>query len=647
MTVLANLPTFKWEIAFSPTNIFSTTQTWTDITPYVRDEGNRSGRQHMLDRFEAGVLSLTVNNRTGFFTTTNSIRTRLPIRVTATYSAVNYTCFYGLIDDVDPRLSDELNADLHITASDYLKLLSLTYMDKSSDPANPLTTGYYSSFVNTGSGLAKSWYRMDGVVGNVLIDTLGGANGTAQGNVSSAEGVLLYDVSVAADLTNGTGNASGVLNLTQAITTTPSVMFVDFWFVGENCANTTLLPAVATFGGNNDASFSFDGNGFLTSAYFGTITNTVRCNDGKWHHVGIGSDISSGVTSYVVLDGVSYNLSSTVELFPYDSASQLVIGSTYTGGSSPSANGGPSAPVYIDEVVCSATASAGIVAEVQARYHAGIRLRRNLNSGDMANDVLQVAGFGSFPYDVNYASYSAPAGDCVVAGFTSPVTGNTALDLLLLCCDTETGGFLAATDGTLNFLTRSYPYTQHSAKATFTNYDNGYSNPLFYKFSDLSLPQDDMDLWTSVAITPNNGSTQRWQAASATQALYGTSTLTKSTQPTTLADASGQAQFLGALYSAPLRRMQTVTVGAETNSATQIPLMLSLKLGDLVSFVYRDPYGTVTQTSAIIEAIDAHFDAEPGQYAVSYTLDPYPVSQGPFLIMDDATYGKLDTDLLA
>ena len=88
---LASLPTLSVQIAFNPTNVQSLTQTWTDVTPYVRDFTTKLGRQHFLDRVEAGTLNMTVNERTGFFLngsvngTGYVIQPRLPIKVTATW----------------------------------------------------------------------------------------------------------------------------------------------------------------------------------------------------------------------------------------------------------------------------------------------------------------------------------------------------------------------------------------------------------------------------------------------------------------------------------------------------------------------------------------------------------------------------------
>ena len=67
--MIQSLPILSVQIAFNPTNIqgLPSTQTWTDVTSYVRDFQSKIGRQHYLDRVEAGTISLNVSNRNGFF----------------------------------------------------------------------------------------------------------------------------------------------------------------------------------------------------------------------------------------------------------------------------------------------------------------------------------------------------------------------------------------------------------------------------------------------------------------------------------------------------------------------------------------------------------------------------------------------------
>ena len=161
---IPSLPLLSVQIAFNPTNIQSTTQTWTDVTPYVRNLNSRLGRQHYLDRVEPGSLSMVVNNRTGFFlnggaTSTGGngtgyvIQPRIPIRVTATWpvpGGTPYPIFYGIIDDISENITDEINSDMTIRATDMTKFLSLQYMS---------SNNFWNTYAKSAS--ATNWFRCD------------------------------------------------------------------------------------------------------------------------------------------------------------------------------------------------------------------------------------------------------------------------------------------------------------------------------------------------------------------------------------------------------------------------------------------------------------------------------------------------------
>jgi hypothetical protein len=147
---------FSGTSALSPTATFlpfnSTTDTittwnWYEANIYARNFQTKMGRQHELDRSEAATLSLQLDNRDGRWypwntntfsytsVTTGATTTfapsailtvGVPVRILATWRGVQYPAYFGYVDAWQPSAPDELNTDTTVTATDILKLLSLT-----------------------------------------------------------------------------------------------------------------------------------------------------------------------------------------------------------------------------------------------------------------------------------------------------------------------------------------------------------------------------------------------------------------------------------------------------------------------------------------------------------------------------------------
>ena len=743
---LASLPTLSVQIAFNPTNVQSLTQTWTDVTPYVRDFTTKLGRQHFLDRVEAGTLNMTVNERTGFFLngsvngTGYVIQPRLPIKVTATWSGTTYPVFYGLIDSVDEKITDQLNVDLSINATDLVKYLSLRYM---------ASTNFWSQYATSAS--ATDWYRFtapaqvvctsavnasgtvtyqginnfsagdqvfvtgfSGSTGTVTTTTgpgtvssasssqfvltgIGGTSGASSGTGSAylatisnginssntgyagygtvafpPNGAMVYSNDGCLDLGNGQGAASGVAVL-PGHTNFNNAGAIDLWVLGQGIAGTLLFSVLNA--GQLDVKVSASGYlQVLSGASVLATMSAAPINDGYWHHIGLVNNSSNQLCLYAdgayssPLSGGAYNgwntvVGSIVEPLVIGGSNAWLTGST---------GATPTAPCQIDELVISSQSST-LFSEVTNRYVAGTLLSTGFPinasgvlSGDRIAQILCIAGFGtvsggqvvlnSNTYYINDSAtpwVNGATGNGFIAVepwyWDSPVTGSTALDLILQICDTDIGSFYQEPNGTFSYYNQLYygTWSWNSTTSTGTWSPTSYSptgdhvwtddtsSTYHYYGPSLQVVRDDVDTWTTVKVSPQSG-TQQIYENTANEPRWGYSTLTKSgTVHTTLSLALSTATFLGRLFRTPLPRVGNVELRSETSNGANMTALLNTEFGDVVTFKRNSPNSSTSgsypeqqgliSTNMVVESISHDFQAEPGFWHTSFILDPYPI----------------------
>jgi hypothetical protein len=378
MGQLTSLPTLSVQIAFNPTNLQSLTQTWTDVTAYTQDFTTNSGRQHFLDRIEASTIRITFNNRNGFFLngTTNGsgsvIRSRLPIKVSATVSGTSYPIFWGLIESAEEQTLDQLNQELIVTASDQLKYLSLLYMNR---------PNFYAQYVN--STYDQNHYTL-GKTG--VSDLLLGNTGSIIGAVSTTQqGALLYSTDTCLDLTNG-GSSTNVASFQpygSSQLNTGSIGSIDLWFIGNQTAGQTIFTASPSAGVSYNINVSPTGELIAQAQAVNAVTiySGVLVNDGNWHHVGITNYTTGGLTYlYLYCDG-AYTLISSFS--GTQTVSIISIGGNYV------------LSAYIYEVVIGKAGQTANNPNILNRWAAGKLLSRTKASGDRIAEILVLSGLGT------------------------------------------------------------------------------------------------------------------------------------------------------------------------------------------------------------------------------------------------------------
>jgi hypothetical protein len=128
----SDYPTVKVEVAFA-NNPTDTSLTWTDISAYVEEIRTRRGRQHELDRFEAGTATILLRNSDRRFDPTytagpyyGQLIPMKRIRVTARWYGTVYPVFSGLVEAWPQEYSNGgFSSYVPLPCTDLFKALAL------------------------------------------------------------------------------------------------------------------------------------------------------------------------------------------------------------------------------------------------------------------------------------------------------------------------------------------------------------------------------------------------------------------------------------------------------------------------------------------------------------------------------------------
>jgi len=555
-------------------------------------------------------------------------------------------------------------------------LAGLTTFNITNLPIASVTSsgGVVTSFTVNVTVTANTTSQSAGLVYlNTLYDYMGNTNGTFSGQVSYPNnGVIIYDTDGCVDL-SGSGNvAAGALSLPRPLSS-PNFGGIDFWVLGQQ----TSLNQIAQVYFNGTVSSSYSvvlsvGNAGVLHCFIGGSSSAAASssnfiNDGYWHHVGLA--IISG-TLYLYCDGVFYSTGQIATEITYPTGG-IVIGANASNVFS--YNG------QIDEIVISSVAST-VPTEIQQRYRAGSMLQlgypvtpNKCYSADRIGEILTLAGFGTItggtssaqaslsvpqlvigngPNTAGTTPYSYGSGQGAVATepyyWDSPINGSTALDLIQQITDTDIGSFYQYRNGQFHFNPQTYYGTWSFTPAstpvgtptyswtkgsyanvnTISDDDSGYP----YEINGLDILTDDVDLWTTVRITPQAGVDQIYENTG-NEGRWGYSTLSKSsTVSCSLADAQSTAYFLGYIFRTPLPRVNSVTLTSEVTvggvEGYNLPVMLGANFADVIAFRRTPPNAGTSpyiNLQMAVESITHDFSADPGYWHTTLTLDPYPV----------------------
>ena len=519
-----------------------------------------------------------------------------------------------------------------------------------------ISSGPYTSWlISIGSDMG--YYRLNS--GYVTDSILGNDGGLVGGVNTTGNGALLYSSDTALDLSNG-GNTANVASFQIPTGYANTVGAIDFWILGQTLTGQNVMAWLDTgFTYFNTIAVAPTGELVNVNGTTGATTHTnINVVDGMWHHIGL---YASGGNIYLYCDGTFTQLSTAGGQIQGQGFGLFI-------GNSVSAGIYYLQPLFpltgaIAQLTIGAPYSQTSRNNILNRYKAGSLLGDVVSSGDRIAEVLTLSGYGTISagalvvpnYTVNDVAWSSTNnGTFFVQNIQSSATGSTALDLIQQTVDTDIGAFFQKPDGSFEFDTQAYLYTATnnitpSGAYVWTDVDGG--NVTFYEPTSLQILRDDADVWTTVQVTAQNGTTQTYENTGA-EPLYAYSTLTKSNVAVTNEQALQSAVFLGNLYQSSLPRIQNMELSSKMNNGANLSQMLNKYLNDQVQVVRNQNGASASgkiNSTMVIESIRHDFKAEPGEWVSSFTFDPYPKrfqnlpTPSFYMIFDDTTYGKFDS----
>jgi hypothetical protein len=334
-----NMPLVQVEISADP---YPFTNNWRNVARYVRSIKTTQGRQHELDRIEAGTMDIDLDGRDGTFNPWNTssflyaggtgMQPMNAVRITAAWWGVTYPVAWGYLQSLQPNLADEMNVEMTLHCVDAFQFLSLRY----------LAGDNYAQLVEAETSLHAYWRCGDSPGADTMQSStlpsqlMDSTPSTASGYgphpgqlVSGAGGepllgatpLFVYDANTSLDLTNGTNAPNGGFSTVGNVIGAASVVGL-----GHRATPFMASPVIA-------AAWTFEEWVQYTGAQ--AVTTTGTTNAGYNYLTSVGSTtgveigwvaIGAGIPNNATVIGID---SSTVYLSANCTAGPLVEAVTF------------------------------------------------------------------------------------------------------------------------------------------------------------------------------------------------------------------------------------------------------------------------------------------------------------------------------
>lgn len=211
----------------------------------------------------------------------------------------------------------------------------------------------------------------------------------------------------------------------------------------------------------------------------------------------------------------------------------------------------------------------------------------------------------------------------------------SALDYLNLVAASEQGQLFMSKNGYVTFIDRANIYTIEGSPA-FTDDGTG----IAYTGTNIQYGTD--LLYNQVTVTsPLVGSSVANNLSS--QTLYGISGQTIDTLISDVSQTSGLAEWWVSLYGDPEYRFEALQISLDGLEGVDLATVLGLELGDPIEVTFT-PNGVGSAIVRYAQIIGVSHEARTDSYDM--TLNLSALESYAFLILDDASFGILDSNVL-
>jgi hypothetical protein len=575
-----------------------------DITPYVREASTHRGAQRELERVEAGTGNIALDNLDGRFTPFNSASPYYPsvlpmrrIRITGTWSAVEYPVFTGFVEGWPVTFPGDKDMETRVSLVDGMKMLSLANVS--------------GSFIQQGSG-ARINAILDAVnwpgalsVPTITFDNLGSsanpdiaaASGTSLSNTSwippTSGLIILYVFNRGTAVNTPTVSGNGI-TWAQIATVVDGGAARRLTLFGANASGSTPGATTADFAGQSQTSIHMefmhaadvDLSGGVAAAFVQAPTGTATGTSASITLAAAGNSGNRPIAGYATNVTITPRTNWT-EMDELPSTGAQILATQRR----------PDA----FETTSSATWDGA------SRTWVGIAAELKISAGS------------SLDRDIDIGTATVPA---------ITLDKVSALEHIQQVAHAEGGRFFIGKDGKAVF---RQDIEVNPDISTRTWADNGTG----MSYRDIAPDFSDSLILNDVHLT-RTGGTEQVATDSGSQTQYGTRSISETdiqlaSDSAVLARATEQVRR----YARPVLRLESLV-----DNAMQHGLWDRVLVRDLNDIVKVVESRTATSQISSIEGI-SHDIGRDGSWTVTLAVSPSTLVIAG--ILDDATYGLLDS----